>query len=57
LYWPAAEDSLFTKVIKTQRQLIVNDVSKEIDLANEIREALGTKKLFNFIVVPVSAPT
>jgi hypothetical protein len=54
MLWPYSEDSVFTQVITSQRQLIVNDISKEITIANEIRAATKLQKLYNMMLVPIS---
>jgi hypothetical protein len=35
--------------------MFINDVSKEIDIAQEIRQACQIKKLYNLMLVPISA--
>lgn len=54
MLWPYTDDSVFTQVITSQRQLIVNDISKDINIANEIRQATQLQKLYNIMIVPVS---
>lgn len=39
MLWPYTDNSVFTQVITSQRQLFVNDISKEINIANEIRQS------------------
>jgi hypothetical protein len=35
--------------------MIFNDLSKEIEFANEIRTATSLKKIYNIMIVPVHA--
>ena len=33
LLWPATSDSIFSQVLANQRQIFVNDLSKDIEIA------------------------
>ena len=36
---PVTKESIFTSVLTTQRQIYINDVSKDISVTEEIRSA------------------
>jgi hypothetical protein len=55
MLWPFSEESIFHQVNSTQRLMIFNDLSKEIEVANEIRNATSLKKIYNIMIVPVHA--
>lgn len=55
LLWPQSDESVFQQVISTQRLVIVNDLAKDIEIANEIRQATSLKKVYNIMLVPISA--
>lgn len=52
-FWPNTDDSIYSSIIGQQRQLIINDVSKEIEIVEEIRRSTNIKKLYNLMFIPV----
>ena len=53
VYFPVRESSIFSQAIEKKKPVIVNEVAKDREVVNEVREALNFKqKVHNLMIVP-----